>query len=213
MHFKHNPTDVLGLSGLRCRPGADRSLTFAARIEFHAGDSYPAVETDPAIQRGQKILSRERKRAVSIALATLPLSVPIPRANIAAPSEALGLGASARAAQAEEPAGCEKGHHLNRLNSVFQRPAGGRGRGPKKTPGRGRRCSPSTKSALNVTLCHLVACLRPINFVSFSLGALGWTVLQVVRGQRAEVGPEGTPVWGRQGFSAWEGGLLTAGAV
>jgi hypothetical protein len=36
--------------------------------------------------------SRERKRAVSIALATLPLSVRIPRANIAARSEALGCG-------------------------------------------------------------------------------------------------------------------------
>ena len=59
------------------------------------------METDPEIQRGQKILSRERKRAVSIALATLPLSVRIPRANIAAPSEAValrvGLRASARA--------------------------------------------------------------------------------------------------------------------
>ena len=32
MHFKHNPTDVLGVSRLGCRPGADRSLTFAARI-------------------------------------------------------------------------------------------------------------------------------------------------------------------------------------
>ncbi len=55
--------------------------------QFHPGDSYPAVETDPEIQRGQKNPSRERKRAVSIALATLPLSVRIPRANIAARSE------------------------------------------------------------------------------------------------------------------------------
>src|SRR5271166_6100555 len=65
--------------------------------QFHAGDSYPAVETDPEIQRGQKILSRERKRAVSIALATLPLFVRIPRANIAARSEAVALRVGLRA--------------------------------------------------------------------------------------------------------------------
>src|SRR5208337_1664001 len=66
MHLTHNPTDVLGLSGLRCRPGADRSLTFAARIQFHAWDSYPAVETDPEIQRGQKIRAANvRERSVS----------------------------------------------------------------------------------------------------------------------------------------------------
>ena len=35
--------------------------------------------------------SRERKRAVSIALATLPLSVRSPRVNIAARSEAVAL--------------------------------------------------------------------------------------------------------------------------
>ena len=52
--------------------------------QFHAGDSCPAVETDSEIRRGQKNPSRERKRAVSIALATLPLSVRIPRASIAA---------------------------------------------------------------------------------------------------------------------------------
>src|SRR5208337_2621597 len=69
--------------------------------QFHPGDSYPAVEADPEIQRGRKNPSRERKRAVSIALATLPLSVRIPRANIAARFEAValrvGLRASARA--------------------------------------------------------------------------------------------------------------------
>ena len=42
--------------------------------------------------------SRERKRAVSIALATLPLSVRIPRANIAAPSKPVALRVGLRAA-------------------------------------------------------------------------------------------------------------------
>src|SRR5271166_1948203 len=68
MHFKYNPTDVLGLSGLRCRPGADRSLTFAARIRAipPARDSYPAVETDREIQRGQKIRAANvRERSAS----------------------------------------------------------------------------------------------------------------------------------------------------
>ena len=43
------PSDVLGLSGLRCRPGPDRSLTFAARIfgrvgflgRFNCGVTHP----------------------------------------------------------------------------------------------------------------------------------------------------------------------------
>jgi hypothetical protein len=78
------------LTNLRCWPAADRSLTFAARIK--------ATATRP------KNPSRERKRAVSIALATLPLSVRIPRANIAAPSEAVALRVGLRAsAHAEAP--------------------------------------------------------------------------------------------------------------
>ena len=84
MHFTHNQTDILGLSGLGCRPGADRSLTFAARIQ-----AIPAEIVTPELNRIRnptrpKNPSRERKRAVSIALATLPLSVRIPRTNIAA---------------------------------------------------------------------------------------------------------------------------------
>src|SRR5271167_1375869 len=67
MHFTHNPTNGLGLSGLRCRPGANRSFTFAARIgAIPRGDSYPAVETDPEIQRGQKIRAANvRERSAS----------------------------------------------------------------------------------------------------------------------------------------------------
>jgi hypothetical protein len=59
---------------------------------FPAGDSYPLVETVPEIPNRPKNPSRERKRAVSLALATLPLSVRIPRANIAARSERCRCG-------------------------------------------------------------------------------------------------------------------------
>src|SRR5271167_425478 len=98
MHFTQNPTDVLGLSGLRSRPGADRSLTFAARIQaIPPGDSYPAVANGSRNPTRPKNPSRERKRAVSIALATLLLSVRIPRATIAAPSEAVALRVGLRA--------------------------------------------------------------------------------------------------------------------
>ena len=83
-----------GLSGLGCRRGADRSLTFAARIQFDAGKVTPQLER---IQKfnAAKNPSRERKRAVSIALATLPLSVRFARANIAGPLRRwrCGLGA------------------------------------------------------------------------------------------------------------------------
>ena len=102
MHFKHNQLMFWVYSGLRCSPGSPLSCVRGSDSgNSHAGDSYPAVETDPVNPTRPKNPSRERKRAVSRALATLPLSVRIPRANIAARSEAValrvGLRASARA--------------------------------------------------------------------------------------------------------------------
>ncbi len=95
------PNSCCGLSGLGCRPGADRSLTFAARI-FGVGFLHPFSTAAYYPSRWNCLNpSRERKRAVSSALATLPLSVRIPRANIVAPSEAVTLrvGFAAAAAQ------------------------------------------------------------------------------------------------------------------
>src|SRR5271169_2213500 len=86
------------LSGLVAGPGLTALLRSRLGLrQFHPGDSYPAVETDPEISTRPKNPSRERKRAVSIALATLPRSVRIPRANIAARSEAVALRVELRA--------------------------------------------------------------------------------------------------------------------
>jgi hypothetical protein len=73
-----------------CRPGADRSLTFAARIQaIPSGGWLRRSRNRSRNPTRPKNPSRERQRAVSIALVTLPLFLRIPRANIAAPSEAV----------------------------------------------------------------------------------------------------------------------------
>ena len=66
-HFTHNPTDVLGVSGLLAGPGLTALLRSRLGFrQFHPGDSYPAVQTDPEIQRGQKIRAANvRERSAS----------------------------------------------------------------------------------------------------------------------------------------------------
>src|SRR5271167_4562148 len=92
MHFTHNPTDVLGLSGLRAGPGPTALLRSRLGFrQFHAGDSYSAVEKDPEIRRGQKIRAANvRERSASHWPRCRGRSG-FPRTNIAARSKAVAL--------------------------------------------------------------------------------------------------------------------------
>ena len=90
MHFK--PNTCFGFKRPSLQARGDRSLTFAARIQaISRGNSNPAVGDGARNFNEAKKSEPRTKRAVSIALATAPRFVRIPRANIAGRSEAVAM--------------------------------------------------------------------------------------------------------------------------
>jgi hypothetical protein len=99
MHFTHHPTDGLGLAALVAGPGPTALLRSRLGFtQFAAGDSYPAVETDPEIQRGQKIRAANVRERSASHWPRCRCRVRIPRADIAARSEPVALRVGLRAA-------------------------------------------------------------------------------------------------------------------